>query len=59
VQLNHRMTTFVAQCNREFCSRDHESGHDTTLFTTGRLFMEVTALTERQGYPGLRVPPCG
>lgn len=52
VQLNYRMTTFVAQFNRKLCSGNHESGHHATLFTTGRLAPEPTALTEHSGYLG-------
>ena len=50
MQLNYRVTTFVAQFNRKLCSRNHESGHSATLFTTGRLAPEPTALTEHSGY---------
>ncbi|BBA85836.1 hypothetical protein NJB1907f44_37560 [Mycobacterium marinum] len=52
VQLNYRVTTFVAQLYRKLCSRYHESGHRATLFTIGRLVPEPTALTEHSGYLG-------
>ncbi len=52
MQLNYRVTTFVAESDRKLCSRDHESGHHATLFMTGRLAPEPTALIEHSGYLG-------
>lgn len=49
MQLNYRMTTFIAQFNRKLRSRNHESGHHATLLTTGRLAPEPTAQTEHSG----------
>ena len=52
MQLNDRVTAFVAQLNRKLRPRDHERSHHATLFTTGRLASEPTALTEHPGYLG-------
>ncbi len=50
MQLDNRMSTFVAQSNRKLGSGNLESGHQAPRFVTDRV--TSSGRVEHSGYPG-------